>query len=79
MTDKPKAVALAEEGMQLHHYSSPEFIVCAAVLQLYAENEALRKVLNSRPAINAGLPGTYIEWSSKVYAMDLAHAGEVMQ
>jgi hypothetical protein len=32
--------------------------------------ERLRRMLDSRPAINAGLPGTYIEWSQGIYLCD---------
>ena len=37
-----------------------------------AERDRLRTVLDSRPAINAGLPLTYIEWSQLVYQADFA-------
>ncbi len=33
-----------------------------------------RAMLDSRPAINAGLPQTYIEWSQGIYAADYAQA-----
>jgi hypothetical protein len=36
------------------------------------EAERLRAMLDSRPAINAGLPETYIEWSQGVYLADAA-------
>lgn len=42
-----------------------------ALEALGAEVERLQKVLDSRPAINAGLPATYIEWSQSIYAMEL--------
>ena len=37
-----------------------------------AEVERLQAVLDSRPAINAGLPETYIRWSQSIYAMEAA-------
>lgn len=37
--------------------------------------DRLQRILDSRPAINAGLPETYIEWSQGIYACDYATAG----
>jgi hypothetical protein len=31
----------------------------------------LQRIIDSRPAINAGLPETYIEWSQSIYQMDI--------
>lgn len=42
--------------------------------RLHAEVNRLRTIIDSRPAINAGLPATYIEWSQNIYEMDMAHA-----
>jgi hypothetical protein len=39
-----------------------------------AERGLLQDVLDSRPAINAGLPETYIRWSQAVYSGDFARA-----
>jgi len=43
-----------------------------AALALEAANkiERLQKIIDSRPAINAGLPETYIKWSQSIYAME---------
>lgn len=41
---------------------------------LVKERDRLRMMLDGRPAINAGLPETYIEWSQGIYAADYAHA-----
>ncbi len=38
------------------------------------ELDRLQRILDSRPAINAGLPETYIEWSQGIYAADYAQA-----
>lgn len=38
--------------------------------------ERLMKIVDSRPAINAGLPGTYIEWSQAIYAGQIQRAME---
>lgn len=39
-----------------------------------AELADLCHLFNSRPAINAGLPQTYVEWTQKVYAADIHRA-----
>jgi len=43
------------------------------------EIERLQRIIDSRPAINAGLPETYIIWSQSIYAMEAAHAAETRQ
>lgn len=49
-----------------------------AIESLQRENEQLQRVIDSRPAINAGLPESYIKWSHSIYAMDMAK-GETPQ
>lgn len=44
-----------------------------------AEIERLQAIIDSRPAINAGLPGTYIRWSQSIYVMEAAHVLETAQ
>ncbi len=44
-----------------------------------AEIARLQHTIDSRPAINAGLPETYITWSQSIYAMEAAHAKEAKQ
>ena len=39
-----------------------------------AEIERLQKIIDSRPAINAGLPETYIKWSQSIYTMEAVQA-----
>lgn len=34
------------------------------------DRDRLRRILDSRPAINAGLPETYIAWSHGIYQSD---------
>lgn len=46
---------------------------------LRAENQRLQRIIDSRPAINAGLPQTYIEWSHSIYAMEAARVLETPQ
>jgi len=45
----------------------------------YAEVARMQRILDSRPAINAGLPETYIVWSRSIYAMELRPEGEELQ
>lgn len=44
-----------------------------------ARADRLQRILDSRPALNAGLPQTYIDWSQGIYIMDTAHAQETPQ
>lgn len=44
-----------------------------------ARADRLQRILDSRPALNAGLPQTYIDWSQAIYIMDVAHAQETPQ
>lgn len=39
-----------------------------------AEIERLQRIIDSRPAINAGLPESYITWSHSIYEMEAARA-----
>ena len=47
----------------------------ARIAELEANVERLQRILDSRPAINAGLPQTYIEWSQSLYVLDAIQAG----
>ncbi len=38
------------------------------------EIERLQRIIDSRPAINAGLPETYIKWSQEIYVTDFVQA-----
>lgn len=49
------------------------------IAALEAEVERLWRIIDSRPAINAGLPETYIEWSRSIYAMQVIQAMETPQ
>jgi hypothetical protein len=49
------------------------------VRRLTAERDRLQLILDSRPAINAGLPETYIKWSQSIYVMDFSNALETRQ
>lgn len=39
------------------------------------EIDRLQTVIDSRPAINAALPGSYIRWSQSIYVMEIARMG----
>lgn len=41
-----------------------------ALAALIAENERLQRIIDSRPAINAALPESYIAWSQSIYLME---------
>lgn len=43
------------------------------------ERDRLQRIIDSRPAINAGLPETYIAWSQNIYMMDVMNALETKQ
>lgn len=51
----------------------------AEVRRLTAERDRLQLIIDSRPAINAGLPETYITWSQSIYVMDYSNALETKQ
>ncbi len=51
-----------------------------------SENESLKKeverlqyLIDSRPAINAGLPRTYVLWSQSIYEIDILRSIGKMQ
>lgn len=44
-----------------------------------AEIERLQRIIDSRPAINAGLVEAYVKWTSSIYAMDIMNATETKQ
>lgn len=69
MSDIEKAIMLARQG---------DYPGARLTPLLAQEIDRLRRIIDSRPAINAGLPGTYIEWSQKVAALDFI-ADEVRQ
>jgi len=62
MTKKELAVKNAQELCKLAN----------EIARLKRENARLRHIIDSRPAINAGLPETYIEWSQGVYQCDIS-------
>ena len=59
--------------------SVPEDLLRDELIVAADEIDRLQRIIDSRPAINAGLPQTYIEWSHSIYAMEAAHALETPQ
>ena len=45
-----------------------------ALTEAANEIDRLQRIIDSRPAINAGLPEAYIEWSRRIYSADYARA-----
>lgn len=45
-----------------------------ALEQMTAERDLLQDILDGRPAINAGLPETYVRWSQSIYSGDAVRA-----
>ena len=46
----------------------------SALFKAADEIDRLQRIIDSRPAINAGLPETYIQWSQGVMQTDIARA-----
>lgn len=44
--------------------------------ELAKEVDRLRGIIDSRPAINAALPDSYVIWSQSIYMMEIAHASK---
>lgn len=42
--------------------------------RLQAEVDRLQRVIDSRPAINAALPESYVLWSQSIYVMEFSRA-----
>ena len=58
-----------EETMQL----------CGHIDTQAAEIERLQRIIDSRPAINAGLVEAYVKWTGSIYALDVMNATETKQ
>lgn len=56
-----------------------EEILRDAIEPYQAEIARLNRIIDSRPAINAGLPQTYIDWSHSIYHMEAARVLEDKQ
>ena len=63
------ALEIADSLDSIHYH--PEAHEAAKMLrQQHAEIERLQRIIDSRPAINDGLPETYIKWSQGIYASE---------
>jgi len=71
--------ALLDEGHQISSRSGVVTQAADTIDAQAAEIARLQRIIDSRPAINAGLPETYIIWSQSIYAMEAAHAAETRQ
>tara|TARA_R110000822_G_scaffold301108_2_gene424813 strand:+ start:564 stop:731 length:168 start_codon:yes stop_codon:yes gene_type:complete len=49
------------------------------IIQLQKEVDRLQKIIDSRPAINAGLPETYVQWLQSIYVLEFYNAQGVTQ
>jgi len=71
--DRQDIVELVAKMRDLASKRMPYFDAAADALEsLATECDRLRAIIDSRPAINAGLPETYIEWSQSIYLADYA-------
>ena len=77
-TNQPEALRLAE-WLDRGNHRDGDAAIAAELRRLHAEANRLLTVIYSRPAINSGLPATYIEWSQSIYEMDMSHAFGVHQ
>jgi len=48
--------------------------IFGATAEIQAERDLLQDILDARPAINAGLPETYVSWSQSIYSGEAASA-----
>ena len=52
-------------------YARREDLLADSAAYYEAECERLQRIIDSRPAINAGLVEAYIEWSQGIYQCDI--------
>lgn len=73
--DLPKSLRLIAKGFATERVTTGQARSAVPTLNdAAAEIERLQRIIDSRPAINAGLPETYIKWSQGIYATDYAQA-----
>jgi hypothetical protein len=73
-----------EDACSVAHSSEVELInrhaeALAEIRSLREQVARLQAIIDSRPAINAGLPETYIKWSQSVMLTEAAQAAGVVQ
>jgi hypothetical protein len=44
------------------------------LIEAKAEIKRLQRIIDGRPAINAGLPETYVKWSQSIYMLEFTRA-----
>jgi hypothetical protein len=44
------------------------------LIEAKAEITRLQRIIDGRPAINAGLPETYVKWSQSIYMLEFTRA-----
>lgn len=47
--------------------------------EVVRQRDRLQRIIDGRPAINAALPESYIQWSQRLYVMDAADLYDVKQ
>jgi hypothetical protein len=52
-------------------------IVAMVSAEFAGEIERLQKIIDSRPAINAALPQSYIDWSQSIYEIEAVQSGRL--
>lgn len=62
-----------DEALQLTREMDLDELALAYV-KLRTEYARLQAVIDGRPAINAGLPESYIKWSQSIYVMEFERA-----
>lgn len=79
--DKLEALAkdAAQTGMAGHRIKFFMTVDPESVLALITEVRRMRTLLDSRPALNAGLVEAYTQWTAGVYESDGSAVGKEMQ
>lgn len=72
---------LRREGQHSGVWFADKLLEAADALeQAERDRDRLQSILDSRPAINAGLPESYVKWSQGIYVVEALHAaGEPVQ
>jgi len=78
--DAAKIMKRCQVGTRNYNEANDLHAECYGMIgSLLNERDRLQNILDNRPAINAGLPETYVEWSQGIYMADYAqvvgHAG----
>jgi hypothetical protein len=78
VSDTPRTDAIIDDDRPLWRKLTDFVELCGKLERelaaALADARRLQVIIDSRPAINAGLPETYIEWSRGIYLTDYAKA-----